>query len=224
MRALRRRQHGIHPAAIAVVALLAGCGAESTISASPSTPTPAIQPDACSVLSDSDVTAAFTLPTATASAAPAGAEATPAITHVYSVETVSGKQVGRCVWTSDGGAQVMAQVIPNTQLSQLSEYTAGAAQVGPAYIQEGDGRGFVSIQDGSGVLAITLVLDADPATRTAHLADLARVASGAPVPSLSPGAVPTAAAPLAGPAWSCRARPHRPRSSRPTASSSAPPR
>lgn len=191
--ALWRRQHGFQlPAIAGSLLLLAACGAESTISASPSTPTPSIKPDACSLLSDSDVAAATSVSAAQASAAASATPTpTPGITHVYSVESINiagTKTVGQCVWQSDSGGQVIALVIPDTQLAKLSAYTSGATQVGPAYVQEGNGRGFVSIQDGSAVIAITLVLDADTGTRTAHLADLARVASGAPVPVVTPGA------------------------------------
>ena len=202
MRALRRRQRGINSAVVGSVLLLAACGASSTISESPTTPTPAIQPNACNLLSDGDVAAAFTVPTASAAASASATPApSPVITHVYSVEklVLSGtKTVGQCIWSSDSGAQIIALIIPSTKLTQLAAYTSGATQVGPAYVQEGDGRGFVSIQQGSGVIAITLVLDVDPATRTAHLADLARVASGAPVPTVSAGALPSAAATSSG--------------------------
>jgi plastocyanin len=201
LRALRRRQRGINPVIVGPVLLvLAACGASDSISASPTTPSPAIQPSACDLLSDSDVAAAFTVSSAAASPS-AAPTATPAITHVYSVEKLSlngTKTVGQCIWTSDSGAQVIALVIPNTKLSTLASYVSGSTQVGPAYIQEGDGRGFVSIQQGSGVIAMTLILSVDPATRTSHLADLARVASGAPVPTVSAGALPSAATTASG--------------------------
>jgi len=193
--ARRRRHRGIRPALLGFgVLALAACGASTEISADLTKPSPSIQPSACDLLTDADIAAAVTLP---ATASPSASAAAPAITHVYSVEKLSlsgTKTVGQCTWTSDGGAQVIALVIPNTKLTTLAAYTAGATQVGPAYVQEGTGRGFVSVQDGSAVIAITLVLDADEATRTAHLADLARVASGAPVPSVSPGALASAAA------------------------------
>jgi plastocyanin len=208
LRALRRRQRGINPAVVGSVLLLAACGASSAISASPTTPTPAIQPSACDLLSDATVAAAFTVATGAASASPSTSTKptpTPVLTHIYSVEkmALSGtKTVGQCIWSSDSGAQIIALVIPDTKLTQLAAYTSGATQVGPAYVQEGDGRGFISIQHGSGVIALTLVLDTDPATRTAQLADLARAASGAAVPTVSAGALPSAAATSSGAAAS----------------------
>jgi len=188
--AQRRRQRVVFtPAIVGSVLLLAGCGAASTISESPTTPSPSIQPNACNLLSDADIAAATSVPSAQGSSS--STSSAPTVSHVYSVEAVNvagTKTVGQCVWQSDGGGQVIALVIPNTQIAKLTAYTSGATQVGPAYVQEGNGRGFVSIQDGSAVIAITLVLDADAGVRTAHLADLARTASGAPVPVVTPGA------------------------------------
>jgi plastocyanin len=189
----RRRQHGIVPAAVLMLSLfLVACGASDAISASPSTPTPAITPNACDLLSDSEIAAALAAPASSASPAPA---ATPTIVHVYSVvaRNVGGtKQVGQCVWSDTMGAQVIALVIPGAQLTALGDYTGGATQVGSAYIQESTGRGFVSVQDGPDVIAVTLVVDADPGVRTVRLANLARTASGAPIPTITPG--PSAAA------------------------------
>jgi plastocyanin len=49
------------------------------------------------------------------------------------------------------------------------------------------------------VVAITLVLDADPSVRTVRLADLARAASGAKIPVITPGPSSAASATPAGP-------------------------
>jgi plastocyanin len=170
---------------VSSVLLLTACGASDAISASPTTPSPAVNPNACDLLSDADVAAALTGPTPSGSPAPTAGQA---VTHIYSVVTrnIGGtKTVGQCIWSDPSGAQVIALVIPDTQLAKLSDYTTGATQVGNAYVQEGGDRGFVSIQDGPDVLALTLVLDVDASVRTAHLADLARAASGAPIPTVS---------------------------------------
>ncbi len=195
---LRRRERGLSPAVVGSVALLlVACGASSEVAQTPPTPTANISPNACDLLSDADVTSAFTLPPSAGSPAPtAGAT----ITHLYSVTQINAggvKTVGQCIWTDNSGAQVVAYVIPNAQLTALADYTTGATQVGAAYIQEGNGRGFVSVQKGSGVIAITLILDSDPSTRTSRLADLARAASGAAIPTVAPGAsaAPTASLP-----------------------------
>lgn len=187
----RRDWRGLNPVLVGSAALmLAACGATETISPSPETPTADISPNACNLLSDNDIAAAFVVPGLTgASPAPSAADG---VTHVYSVTQVSAggtKTVGQCVWTDSSGAHAIALVIPNTKLTALADYTAGATQVGDAYVQEGNGRGFVSIQHGSAVIAITLVLDTEPTVRTAHLADLIRAASGAPIPVVTPGAV-----------------------------------
>jgi plastocyanin len=175
----------------ALAVLLAACGASSTISASPETPTPSIQPNACDLLTDAAVTAALTPP-------PGSAEPTTGlqIKSVYSVEKASeggAKAAGQCTWNdTTTGARLIALVIPGVQLAQIADYVTGATKVGDAYIQEGSTRGFVSVQDGPDVLAITLVLDADVSVRNARLADLARAASGAAIPSIS--AAPSSAA------------------------------
>ena len=191
--ALRRRQRGMSPAVVGSVALLlVACGASGEVSESSSTPAPDVSPNACQLLTDADVASALAAPVPSGSPAPTSGAT---ITHHYLVtqRNLGGtKTIGQCIWSNDLGAQVIALVIPNTQLAKLSDYTTGATQVGTAYVQEGAGRGFVSIQHGSGVLAITLVLDVDPGVRTAHLADLVRAASGAAIPSVS--AAPSAAA------------------------------
>jgi plastocyanin len=190
--ALRRRQRGLAPAAMAALAiLLAACGASSTISASPETPTPGIEPNACDLLSDATVATAL---------APAAGAATPTagavLTHLYSVEKISeggAKTAGQCIWTdTTSAAKVIALVIPGAQLAKIADYVTGATKLGDAYIQEGSTRGFVSVQDGPDVIAITLLLDVDASVRDARLADLARVASGAAIPSIS--AAPSSAA------------------------------
>jgi len=193
--ALRRRPRGLAPAVVGSLALvLAACGASSAISPDLSAPATSITPNACDLLSDSDAGTAMAAPSAASSSGSSGAggaaSATPTadVKHVYSVTKMSlggTKQVGQCVWTNATGAEVIALVIPNTQLSTLADYTAGATKVGAAYIQQSGTRGFVSVQHGSAVIAITLVLDADSATRTARLADLARTASGAAIPSVT---------------------------------------
>ena len=188
--ALRRRQRGLAPAAMGALAtLLAACGASSSISASPETPTPAIEPNACTLLTDSDVAAAL-------APAPGAPTPSPSITHLYAVEKITeggSKTAGQCTWTdTTSGARLSALVIPGAQLSKLADYTSGATQVGAAYIQESATRGFVSVQDGPDVLAMTLVLDAEVSVRNARLADLARAASGAAIPSVT--AAPSSAA------------------------------
>jgi plastocyanin len=190
----RRQQHGLVPAAVSLLSLgLVACGASDAISASPSTPTPAISPNACGLLSDSDVAAALAAPVPSASPAPSATPAT--IVHTYSVvsRNVGGtKQVGQCTWSDTMGAQVLALVVPNAQLTSVADYTGGATQVGSAYVQESTGRGFVSVQHGPDIIAITLVVEVDPGVRTVRLANLARTASGAPIPVITPG--PSAAA------------------------------
>jgi plastocyanin len=177
----------------ALAMLLGACGASSAISASPETPTPSIQPNACDLLSDADVAAALTPAPASGSPAPRSG---PTITHDYRVVKVSEggtKTAGACIWTDrSSGGQIVALVLPGTRIASLADYTSGATKVGDAYIQESATRGFVSVQDGPDVLAITLVLDADATTRNARLADLARAASGAAIPSIS--AAPSSAA------------------------------
>lgn len=185
----------MRPALVGPTALLlVACGSADTISASPTTPSPAISPSACDLLSDADITAAFTIPPAAGSSSSSSATE-PTITHVYSVEKASidgTKTIGQCTWSDGMGAQVILEVVPNTEVTKVAAYVGGSTQVGPAYIQEGDGRGFVSVERGSDALAISLVLTADPGVRTAHLADLARAASGAAVPTITPGAIATA--------------------------------
>jgi plastocyanin len=189
--ALRRRQRGIAPAAVASTALLlVACGASTEVSQSPPTPTADVRPNACDLVSDSVVESALT---------PAASAAVPspspgAVKHVYTVRSLSEggtHTVGQCTWTDSAGAEVIALVIPNTQITKLADYTAGATRAGDAYIQEGADRGFVSIQKGPDVFAITLIVDVDTSVRTAHLADLARAASGAAIPSIT--AAPSAA-------------------------------
>ncbi|HEV7677146.1 MAG TPA: plastocyanin/azurin family copper-binding protein [Candidatus Dormibacteraeota bacterium] len=185
----RRQQHGLVPAAVSLLSLgLVACGASDAISASPSTPTPAISPNACGLLSDSNVAAALAGPASTASPAPSATPAT--IVHSYSVvaRNIGGtKQVGECMWSDTMGGQVIAEVVPATQLTSVADYTTGATQVGGAYIEESTGRGFVSVQHGADVIAITLVVDIDAGVRTVRLANLARTASGAPIPVITPG-------------------------------------
>lgn len=193
MKVVRRHtQRGLVPAVVGTSALLlVACGASDAISPSVSTPTADIEPNACSLLSDGDVSTALTPPpsgTNTASPSP------EQITHLYSTTQISAggtKTVGRCVWSDQNGAQVIAMVIPNADVTKLADYTTGAQQAGGAYIQEGTGRGFVAVQAGAGVVAITLILDAETSQRTARLADLARAASGAKIPVIT--AAPTSA-------------------------------
>ena len=187
----RHRRRGLGPAVVGTSALLlVACGASDAISPSVSTPTADVEPNACSLLSDGDVAAALA-PTTTTSATPAPEQ----VKHIYSVTQISAggtKTVGRCIWSDQNGAQVIAMVIPQADITKLADYTSGATKVGGAYIQEGNGRGFVSVQDGPGVVAITLILDADPSVRDARLADLARTASGSAIPVIT--AAPTTAA------------------------------
>jgi plastocyanin len=181
--------------------LLVACGASDAISPSVSTPSPDVEPNACSLLSDGDIASAFTPPPSTSSPAPTGGQT---ITHLYSVTQVNEggtKTAGQCVWRNDQGAQVIALVIPKAELTKLADYTTGAQQAGGAYIQEGNGRGFVAVQDGPGVVAITLVLSGEPSLRTSRLADLARAAvSGAKIPQITAGPSSAASATPAGPA------------------------
>ena len=186
---LRRRQRGLVPVAVGSLAvLLVACGASSEVSESSSTPAPDISPNACQLLTDADVASALTPPAASASPAPTQGLT---IVHDYAVSqrNIGGtKTVGQCTWKdSQGGAQVIVLVVPKAQIAKLADYTSGATKVGAAYIQEGNGRGFVSIQRGDDVLGITLVLDADPSVRTSRLADLARAASGAAIPTVTAG-------------------------------------
>jgi plastocyanin len=182
--------------------LLVACGASDTISPSASTPTPAIEPNACSLISDADVAAALTAPPA-AGASPAAAATPGQVVHLYSVTQISEggtKIVGECTWRNDQGAQVIALVIPQADITKLADYTTGAQQVGGAYIQESTGRGFVAVQDGPGVVAITLVLDVDPGVRTQRLANLARAAvATAKIPVITAGPSAAASATPAGP-------------------------
>lgn len=187
----RLRGRGLAPAMVGTSALLlVACGASDAISPSVSTPTADVEPNACSLLSDSDIGAALT--------PAAGSTATPApeqVTHIYSVTQISAggtKTVGQCIWRDQNGGQVIAMVIPQADITKLADYTSGATKVGGAYIQEGNGRGFVSVQDGPGVVAITLVVDVETSQRDARLADLARTASGSAIPVIT--AAPTSAA------------------------------
>lgn len=194
MTVLRRRaRRGLAPAVVGAGALLlVACGATDVISPSLATPSPDIEPNACSVLDDSNVGAALAPPSSAASPAP---QASFTVAHLYSVTQVAEggtKTVGQCVWTSSNGAQVILLVLPQADITKLADYVTGATKAGSAYIQEGDGRGFVAVQNGPGVIAITLILDADPGVRTPRLADLARAASGATIPIITPG--PSAAA------------------------------
>ena len=190
----RHRTRGLGPAVVGTSALLlVACGASDAISPSVSTPTADVEPNACSLLSDGDIAAALTpAPSGGTSSATPGPEQ---VTHIYSVAQISAggtKTVGRCIWSDQNGAQVIAMVIPQADITKLADYTTGATKVGGAYIQEGNGRGFVSVQDGPGVVAITLIVDADPTVRDARLADLARTASGSAIPVIT--AAPTTAA------------------------------
>jgi plastocyanin len=196
----RRRQRGLVPAVVGASALLlVACGATDTISADTATPTPAIQPNACSLLSDSQVAAALALPATAGSAAPAASQQ---LTHLYSVTTVNlggTKTVGQCNWMRSDGAQVIGLVIPNADITKLADFTTGATQAGGAYIQQGQGRGFISVQNGGGVVAFTVVLDVDPSVRTVRLADLARAAaSGAKIPVITAAPGTAAASPTPG--------------------------
>jgi len=192
---LRRRQRGVVPAAVGSVAvLLVACGASSAISESSTTPTAEVSPNACQLLTDADVASALTAPASSASAAPTEGLT---IVHDYTVgqRNIGGtKTVGTCTWTSSQGAEVIVLVVPKAQIAKLADYTNGATKLGAAYIQEGNGRGFVSIQRGDDVLAITLVLDTEPSVRTSRLADLARAASGAAIPTVTAGPSSTASA------------------------------
>ncbi len=193
MKVWRRWQRGLVPAVFSSLSLLlVACGATDTISASNSTPTPDVEPNACSLLSDSQVLTALE-PVVPSSPAPTAA----AVKSQYSVVTLTEggtKQAGQCLWLHPNGSQVIALVIPNIQLNQVADFTTNATQVGGAFVQEGDGRGFVSIQHGTSVIAITLVLDGDAAARTVRLANLIRSASGAPIPvvTAAPSAAPSA--------------------------------
>ena len=192
----RGRQRGLGPVMVGASALLlVACGASSAISADISTQPADIQPNACSLLSDTDLVSAFTPP-----ATPGGTAPTPgsAISHIYSVVSVNEggtKTVGQCIWSDQSGAQVIALVFPKADITTMADYTTGATQVGSAYIQEGTGRGFVAVPHGGGVIAITLVLSVDPGERTVRLATLARTASGAAIPTITAG--PSTAAPSA---------------------------
>lgn len=183
----RHRRRGLAPAVVGTSALLlVACGASDAISPSVSTPTADVEPNACTLLSDSDVAAALTPPPSGTSAS--SSTSSMGITHIYSVTQISEggtKTVGQCIWTSTDGAQVIALVIPQADITKLADYTTGAEKAGSAYIQEGNGRGFVAVQDGPGVIAITLVLDVDPGVRTSRLADLARAASGSAIPVIT---------------------------------------
>src|SRR5438445_12580494 len=95
----RRRQRGLVPAVVGASALLlVACGASDAISPSVATPTADIEPNACSLLSDTNVATALTPPPA-ASATPTPVGAQQTITHIYSVTKVSEggtKTVGQC--------------------------------------------------------------------------------------------------------------------------------
>jgi plastocyanin len=196
----RRQQRGMVPVVGSVAVLLAACGASSEVAEAPGTPTALVSPNACQLLTDSDVASALT--PAPASGAPAPSSGA-AVSHDYSVvqRSLGGtKTVGQCTWSNGTGAQVILLVIPKTTITKLAEFTSGATRAGSAYIQEASDRGFVSIQRGGDVLAITLVLATDASTRTSRLADLARAASGASVPTITPGPSSAAsAAPPSGP-------------------------
>jgi plastocyanin len=189
----RRWQRGLVPAVFSSLSLLlVACGASDAISASNPTPTPDVEPNACSLLTNSQASTALE-PVVPSSPAPAAAE----VKSQYSVVTVSEggtKQAGQCLWLHPSGSRLTALVIANTQLTQVADFTTNATQVGGAYIQEDQGRGFVSIQHGSSVIAITLVLNGDAAARTVRLANLIRSASGAPIPvvTAAPSAAPSA--------------------------------
>jgi plastocyanin len=196
----RRRQRGLGPVVVGGSALLlVACGASSAISADVTSPTPDIQPNACSILSDADIVAAFT-PVVTPGA-PAPTQSGP-ITHVYSVVSINEggtKTAGQCTWSDPSGAQVITLVFPQADITKMAEYATGT-QVGGAFIQEGDGRGFVAVPHAPGVIAITLVLDIDPGVRTVRLADLARTASGAAIPKITAApATASASASASGP-------------------------
>ncbi len=189
----RHRQRGLAPAVVVGTSavLLVACGASDAISPSVATPSANIQPNACSLLGDSDVTAALAPQTAAGAPSPSPEQ----IAHIYSVTQISEggtKTVGRCIWSDQNGAEVIAMVIPSADVTKLADYTTGATKVGGAYIQEAADRGFVSVQDGPGVVAITLIVDVDQSTRTVRLANLARVASGSAIPVIT--AAPSAAA------------------------------
>lgn len=198
---VRRSRRGLAPAVVGASAmLLVACGASDAISPSVATPSADVEPNACSLLSDTDVAAALAPPPAAASSSSGSSSST--LTHIYSVTKVNEggtKTAGQCLWQNSDGAQVIALIIPQADVTQLADYTTGATQVGSAYIQEGTGRGFVAVQDGGGVVAITLVLDADPGVRTPRLADLARAASGAKIPVITPGPSAAASATPSGP-------------------------
>jgi len=189
----RRGNRGLGPVVVGTSALLlVACGASDAISPSVATPSPDIEPNACSLLSDSDVATALTPPPSGAATPTPGSEQ---VSHLYSVTTVNeagSKTAGQCVWTDQNGGQVRLLLFQQATLTQLADYTTGATKAGSAYLQEGNGRGFIAVQDGPGVVAITLILDADPTVRNARLADLARAASGSAIPVIT--AAPTTAA------------------------------
>ena len=191
MTALRRGwKRGLAPAVMGSVALaLAACGAADTIAPDSAASTPVVSPDACKVLTDADVASALTPAPASGSPAPTGALT---ISHQYAVINVGSKTAGQCTWSVPDGAQVIGVLIPNTQVAQVADFTSGATQLGSAFVQQGSDRSFISVENGSNALGITLVLAGDANTRLSRLVDLAHAASGAALPTVTAG--PSAAA------------------------------
>ena len=182
MRVPPRRLRAAAPAPLVLALVVAACGGADITGSTSVAPTPAISPDACALLSSSDVQAAL------------GSSPSP----IYSVNGVSAgagtKTAGQCMYNAANGAQIIVTVFPKTTQASLAGYLQSPTKLGPAEVQEGDTAGIITIQKGDATVAITLARsDVDASSRTALLAALAKAVSGAQLPAV-PTAAPSASA------------------------------
>lgn len=196
---------------VLLVLAATACGS-STAEISPDTvaPTPAVVPNACSVVPGAAVAAALRAPAA-AELAPESPSPQPAmgsaVTQVpppwYTVASIgTHSQVGQCTYAASPGPTVVVSVIPHATLATVTDLTAGSTPIGPALVQASPNTGLVTVQKGDAVVSIALDLGGltqDAMTR--RLAALAAAVTNQPLslPSQSAGAGTPAASPTAAP-------------------------
>jgi plastocyanin len=206
MAGLSRRLGGVllMLAATACGSTTAGVGPDTVA------PTPAVTPNACSIVPGAAVAAALSAPApdelapASPSPQPATASAaTPVPPPWYTVASIgTHSQVGQCTYATSSGPALVVSVVPHATLASVADLTAGSTPLGPAMVQASSKAGLVTVQKGDAVVSIALDLGGvtqDAMTR--RLAALAAAVTSQPLslPSASAGAATAAASPTAAP-------------------------
>lgn len=176
------------PLLVAAALAAAACGSDQT-SADVVPPTPAITPNACSLLPPFAVATALAPPPSPGAAPQAPPPAPPG---TYSVVSVAGHQAGQCSYVGVLGARLVVTVVPQATVASLG---ITGTSLGPATLVTSPTASLLAVPRGNVVVELALDLGGVPETvRDDRLAALASLVAGAAVPTAAPQPVAQASA------------------------------